>query len=46
VADFLAFSNPNFRGGSRVALTDVNHDSAADLAVGAGVSGLPPVRHR
>ncbi|HJZ59256.1 MAG TPA: FG-GAP-like repeat-containing protein, partial [Gemmataceae bacterium] len=43
LANFFAFDDPNFRGGSRVALGDVNHDGAADLIVGAGVGGGPRV---
>ncbi|HEX4609391.1 MAG TPA: FG-GAP-like repeat-containing protein, partial [Urbifossiella sp.] len=43
VADFLAFGDPNFRGGSRVAMGDVNRDGAADLIVGAGLGGGPRV---
>jgi hypothetical protein len=43
VADFLAFGDPNFRGGSRVAMADVNRDGAADLVVGAGTGGGPRV---
>jgi hypothetical protein len=43
VADFLAFGDPDFRGGSRVAMGDVNHDGAADLIVGAGIGGGPRV---
>jgi hypothetical protein len=43
VVDFLAFDDPVFRGGSRVALGDVNHDGAADLIVGAGLGGGPRV---
>jgi hypothetical protein len=43
LADFFAFGDPGFRGGSRVALGDVNHDGAADLLVGAGLGGGPRV---
>ncbi len=43
VVDFLAFDDPDFRGGSRVALGDINRDGAADLIVGAGIGGGPRV---
>ena len=43
IVDFIAFESPEFRGGSRVALADVNRDGAADLIVGAGVGGGPRV---
>jgi hypothetical protein len=43
VADFLAFGDANFRGGSRITLADVNSDGAADLIVGAGIGGGPRV---
>ena len=42
-ADFLAFGDINFRGGSRVAMADINRDGAADLVVGAGIGGGPRV---
>ncbi|QDU18854.1 VCBS repeat-containing protein [Urbifossiella limnaea] len=42
-ADFLAFGDASFRGGSRVAMADVNRDGAADLVVGAGLGGGPRV---
>lgn len=42
-ADFIAFESPDFRGGSRVAMADVNKDGAADLIVGAGIGGSPRV---
>jgi hypothetical protein len=42
-ADFFAFGDARFRGGSRVALGDVNRDGHADLVVGAGVGGAPRV---
>jgi hypothetical protein len=40
---FFALGNPGFRGGTRVAIGDVNADGAADLAVGAGFLGGPNV---
>lgn len=43
VADFIAFESPDFRGGSRIALADINRDGVADLIVGAGVGGGPRV---
>lgn len=43
LADFIAFGLPDFRGGSRVAMGDVNRDGAADLLVGAGIGGGPRV---
>jgi hypothetical protein len=43
IADFYAFDDPTFRGGSRVAMGDVNRDGYADLIVGAGVGGGPRV---
>lgn len=43
VADFIAFDSPNFRGGARVAVGDVNRDGYDDLIVGAGVGGGPRV---
>ena len=42
-SDFIAFNTPDFRGGTRVAMADVNKDGAADLIVGAGIGGGPRV---
>ena len=40
---FLGIDDPNFRGGVRPALGDLNGDSFADLAVAAGIGGGPRV---
>jgi hypothetical protein len=39
LADFFGIDDPNFRGGARVAIGDVNNDGLADLAVSAGPGG-------
>jgi hypothetical protein len=41
--DFMAIDDPEFRGGARVALGDVNGDGKADLVVSAGFQGGPRV---
>jgi hypothetical protein len=42
-ASFLGINDPNFRGGARTAVGDVNNDSKPDLAVAAGFGGGPRV---
>jgi len=43
IADFYGIDDPNFRGGARVAVGDLNGDGAADLVVAAGFGGGPRV---
>src|SRR5262249_53191374 len=40
---FFALGNPEFRGGARPAVGDLNGDGFADVAVGAGFLGGPNV---
>ncbi len=42
-ADFFGIDDPNFRGGARVAVGDIDADGLADLVVGAGFLGGPRV---
>jgi len=42
-ADFLGIADPNFRGGARTAVADVNGDGTLDLLVAAGAGGGPRV---
>ncbi|QEL15062.1 DUF4394 domain-containing protein [Limnoglobus roseus] len=43
VADFFGIADPNFRGGARAAIGDVNGDGVGDLGVAAGFGGGPRV---
>lgn len=43
VASFFGIADPNFRGGARTAVGDVNNDQRADLVVAAGFGGGPRV---
>ena len=39
VADFMGIDDPNFRGGARPAIGDLDGDGFADLVIGAGFGG-------
>jgi hypothetical protein len=43
VADFFGIADPNFRGGARTAVGDINHDGTPELVVAAGFGGGPRV---
>jgi uncharacterized delta-60 repeat protein len=43
IADFFGIADPNFRGGARAAVGDVNGDGTGDLVVAAGFGGGPRV---
>ncbi len=43
LADFLGIDDPNFRGGTRIAIGDVSGDTVPDLIVAAGFGGGPRV---
>lgn len=43
IADFFGIDDPNFRGGVRTALGDINGDGIPDLIVAAGFGGGPRV---
>jgi len=41
LADFFGIDDPNFRGGARVSIADVNGDGTGDILVAAGFGGGP-----
>src|SRR5205823_2190703 len=43
LTDFFGIDDPNFRGGARAAIADVNGDGTGDLIVAAGFGGGPRV---
>jgi trimeric autotransporter adhesin len=43
LADFFGIADPNFRGGARSAVGDVNGDGVGDLVVAAGFQGGPRI---
>jgi hypothetical protein len=43
VADFFGIEDPNFRGGARAAIGDLNADGKGDLMVAAGFGGGPRI---
>jgi hypothetical protein len=43
LADFFGIDDPNFRGGARAAVGDINGDGTGDLIVAAGFGGGPRV---
>jgi hypothetical protein len=43
IADFFGIDDPNFRGGARAAIGDLNGDGKGDLLVAAGFGGGPRV---
>lgn len=43
VADFFGINDPNFRGGARSAVGDVNRDGTPELVIAAGFGGGPRV---
>jgi hypothetical protein len=43
LADFFGIDDPNFRGGARTAVGDINGDGNPDLVVAAGTGGGPRV---
>ncbi len=43
VGDFFGIDDPNFRGGARPAIGDINNDGIGDLVIAAGFGGGPRI---
>jgi subtilisin-like proprotein convertase family protein len=43
IANFFGINDPNFRGGARAAVGDLNNDGFADVVVSAGFGGGPRI---
>jgi hypothetical protein len=43
IASFFGIEDPNFRGGARAAVADINRDGTQDLIVAAGFGGGPRI---
>lgn len=43
IADFFGITDPNFRGGARAAVGDMNNDGFGDIIVAAGFGGGPRI---
>jgi hypothetical protein len=43
IVDFFGIDDPNFRGGARAAVGDINGDGVGDLVVAAGFQGGPRI---
>lgn len=43
ISNFFGIDDPNFRGGARCAVGDINNDGKADLVIAAGFGGGPRI---